>query len=440
MTELKQALSDSFQMLADSFIKSHAGARKVHSRKADIFRIAQGESELLRDFVTRLKKERMLLSAVSNEWAVEPFTKGLNSRSSDASRKLKESFLEFQATTWADVHNWYESKMRIEDDQLRDQFLPYERAEGHGRGFQLADRFATDRRVDRSRNNRSLQDKEISCSRDSSYPRLSEYNFNVSVVELVLATRNIKESWFPKPMRSDPNQRDLNLWCEYHGTNGHRTRDCRHLREEMSTLLKNDHLREFLSDRAKNIYDHNRDNAEPSKVGDNTPHLMINMIFRGNEINGVTSSAEKKTKVSVTHSKRLWEVVEDDITFTEEDVDGLLLPHNDALKFGQYYLVESVGARQAHRKYHSGHKAPRRVQFDKLDNPGRDPGAHECRGGDEDDPFRDMTGIPPDVVVQKLSMDPNIPPVRQRKRPIAEVRKKFVKEEVLIRRSANAKW
>jgi len=38
---------DSFEMLADSFIKAHAGARKVQARKADIFRIAQGESELL---------------------------------------------------------------------------------------------------------------------------------------------------------------------------------------------------------------------------------------------------------------------------------------------------------------------------------------------------------------------------------------------------------
>ncbi|XP_070008348.1 uncharacterized protein [Nicotiana sylvestris] len=35
--------------------------------------------------------------------------------------------------------------------------------------------------------------------------------------------------------------------------------------------------------------------------------------------------------VSVTHSKRLREVVEDNITFIVEDIDGLLLPHNDAL-------------------------------------------------------------------------------------------------------------
>ncbi|XP_070045842.1 uncharacterized protein [Nicotiana tomentosiformis] len=106
------------------------------------------------------------------------------------------------------------------------------------------------------------------------------------------------------------------------------TGDCRHLWEEVATLLKNSHLREFLSDRAKNNYGRNRDNAEPSKAGEDPPRQTINMIFGGNEINGVTFSASKKMKVSITHSKRLRE---DDITFTEEDIDGFLLPHNDAL-------------------------------------------------------------------------------------------------------------
>nr|XP_009597619.1 uncharacterized protein LOC104093561 [Nicotiana tomentosiformis]XP_016496920.1 PREDICTED: uncharacterized protein LOC107815801 [Nicotiana tabacum] len=107
--------------------------------------------------------------------------------------------------------------------------------------------------------------------------------------------KNIKEAQFLKPIRSDPSQRDPNLWCEYYGTHDHETRDCRHLREEVATLLKNGHLRELLSDRTKNNY-----------------------------------GSSKKTKVSVTHSKRLREFAEDDITFTEEDADRLLLPHNDA--------------------------------------------------------------------------------------------------------------
>ncbi|XP_070050433.1 uncharacterized protein [Nicotiana tomentosiformis] len=129
-------------------------------------------------------------------------------------------------------------------------------------------------------------------------------------------------------MRFDSSQRDPNLWYEYHGTNGHQTGDCGQLWEEVATLLKNNHLREFLSDRAKNNYGRNKDNVEPSKAGEEPPRQMINMIFGGNKINGVTVSVAKKMKVSITHSKRLRE---DDITFTEEDACGLLLPHNDAL-------------------------------------------------------------------------------------------------------------
>ncbi|XP_070035609.1 uncharacterized protein [Nicotiana tomentosiformis] len=210
----------------------------------------------------------------------------------------------------------------------RGQFFPYERTEGHDRILQASNKFIVDRWTDRGRNNISLQDKETLGSRDLSYPKLSDYNFNVSIVELVSAMRNIKDARFSRPMRSDSNQRDPNLWYEYHGTNGHRTRDCRHLREKVAILLKNGHLREFLSDRAKKNNGHNRDNAEPSKAGEEPPCQMINMIFGGNNINGVTFSVAKKTKVSITHRKGLWE---DDITFTEEDAEKLLLPHNDAL-------------------------------------------------------------------------------------------------------------
>ncbi|XP_019226712.1 PREDICTED: uncharacterized protein LOC109208126 [Nicotiana attenuata] len=216
---LPEHFIDFIKMLVDSFIKAHAGARK---------------------------KERMLLPAVPDKWAAEAFTKDLNQRSSNAFRKLKESLLEFQATSLADVHN----RSAI----FKGSILPNERVDGRNKGFRL------------------LQDKETSGSRDSSYPKLSEYNFNVNVVELVSSMRNIKEARFPKPMRSDPSQRDPNFYCEYHGKNGHRTRDCRHLREEVATLLKNGHLREFLSDRAKNNYGRNRDNIEPSKAGEDPPH------------------------------------------------------------------------------------------------------------------------------------------------------------------------
>ncbi|XP_070035023.1 uncharacterized protein LOC142175928 [Nicotiana tabacum] len=140
------------------------------------------------------------------------------------------------------------------------------------------------------------------------------------------------EARFPKPIRSYPSQRDTNLWCEFHGTHGHGTRDCRHLHEEVAALLKNGHLREFLSDKAKSNYGKSRDAGEPAKPAEGSPRMTINMIFGGDKINGVTFSTAKKMKISVTYGKRIREALEDDdITFTGENADGLVLPHNDVL-------------------------------------------------------------------------------------------------------------
>ncbi|XP_070045736.1 uncharacterized protein [Nicotiana tomentosiformis] len=267
---------DSFEMLVDSFIKAHVGAIKVQVQNANIFRIVQGESKSLREFVRTFQKERMLISAIPDEWAAETFTKGfLASVKGQGREKNKEK-----------LKDDFDTDRR----SSRSRFFHYERDEGRGRGFRSAERFATDRRTDQGQNNKSLQNKETS---DFSYPRFYEYKFNVILVELVSAMRNIKEAEFPKPMRSDPSHRDPNLWCKYHRTNGHRTGDYRHLLEEVAILLKNSHLKECLSNRDKSNYGRNYDNAEPSKAGEYPHCMMINMICWGNEINGVTFSVAK---------------------------------------------------------------------------------------------------------------------------------------------------
>ncbi|XP_070014288.1 uncharacterized protein [Nicotiana sylvestris] len=155
--------------------------------------------------------------------------------------------------------------------------------------------------------------------------------------------RNIKKAWFPRPIRSDPSQRDPNLWCKYHGTNGHWTGDYQHLHDEVATLLKNEHLREFLSDRVKSDYGCNKDNREPSKAGGNHPCLMINMILGGNEINGVTFSPVKKMKKVQP-----------------------ILSNGECLNKPSYL------------KYHSSHKALR-IRFSEHDISKGDSAAYECQ-------------------------------------------------------------
>ncbi|XP_059292519.1 uncharacterized protein LOC132045976 [Lycium ferocissimum] len=337
-------------MLADAFIKAHDGAKKVQAHKADIFGIAQRDDELLREFVNRFQRERMELPPVPEEWAAQAFTKGLNPRSSTASFKLKENLLEYEAVTWADVHNRYESKIRVEDDQLelppgpvnlckgsersrknydpeirpsRERYRPYSQSEKtsfrpeksrsgpgqfSGRG---------DRRTERPSNSRGLSFRSDagSSATNRDPPRISEYNFSVNTSDLVSAIGRIPEARWPRPLRSDPGQRDPNMICEYHGTHGHRTEDCRQLREEVARLLKNGHLREFLSERAKTHYKERESNKRIEPV---EPQHIINMIIGGTD--APRGPVMKRAKVSAVREKRNRDhIPEGSITFDNED-------------------------------------------------------------------------------------------------------------------------
>ncbi|XP_070046187.1 uncharacterized protein [Nicotiana tomentosiformis] len=109
---------DSFAMLADSFVKAHARAINVVISKSGLFKVRQQDNEMLREFVSRFQMEHMELPPVTDDWAVQAFTQGLNERSSIASHQLKQTLIEYPAVTWANVYNRYQSKIRVEDDQL----------------------------------------------------------------------------------------------------------------------------------------------------------------------------------------------------------------------------------------------------------------------------------------------------------------------------------
>ncbi|XP_070028852.1 uncharacterized protein [Nicotiana sylvestris] len=109
---------NSFAELANSFIKAHSGAQKVEKRMKDIFKVKQGDTKLLRDFVDRFQRERMTLPRVPDNWAAIAFASILNDKSLEATRRLRESLREFPATTWNDVYNRYNTKLRIEEDTV----------------------------------------------------------------------------------------------------------------------------------------------------------------------------------------------------------------------------------------------------------------------------------------------------------------------------------
>ncbi|XP_059281043.1 uncharacterized protein LOC132034687 [Lycium ferocissimum] len=192
-----------------------------------------------------------------------------------------------------------------------------------------------DRRNDRGSTSRGLlfRGDTSGSANNGDIPRLSEYNFNINATDLVLDIGHIKDARWPRPLRSDPSQRDPSVICEYHGTHGHRTKDCRQLREEVARLLKNGHLREFLSERAKGHY---KDRENHKQVEPMEPQHVINMIIGGTD--RPRGPVMKRTKVSIVREKRTGDYVpEGSISFNDEDEEG------SSANIIQWRVVEQLG-------------------------------------------------------------------------------------------------
>ncbi|XP_070019647.1 uncharacterized protein [Nicotiana sylvestris] len=136
-----------------------------------------------------------------------------------------------------------------------------------------------------------------------------------------------KVRW-PKEMRSNPNRRNPDFWCEF-TDHSHKKIDCRLLQGEIEHLLKQGYLTDLFTEKGKQVYMKNR--QEPPKPL--SPNKIVNVISGGEEVNGVTyTSVKKVSKITVTHEKRVCQVLEEDsIKFDDADANDVLIPHNDAL-------------------------------------------------------------------------------------------------------------
>ncbi|XP_070057272.1 uncharacterized protein [Nicotiana tomentosiformis] len=296
----------------DSFVKAHAEAIKVETRKSDLFKVRQKDNEMLREFMSRFQMERMDQPSVADDWAVQAFTQGLNVRSSVTSQQFKQNLIEYPVVTVEDDQlgapsgSVYPIRLvdRIKRDidreprSNRDRYQPYN--EDRRGNEPDCNPVRGERRNDRCRISRGLMSKNgfDRHTGPKEAPRLSEYNFNVDASTIVSATGRIKHTKWPRPLLIDPTQREPNQICKYHGIHGHITEDCRQLREEVDRLFNNGHLREFLSDRAKNHF-RNKDSNKQNEQDE--PQHIIHMIIGG--VNVPQGLMIKRTKVSITRKK-----------------------------------------------------------------------------------------------------------------------------------------
>ncbi|XP_019261551.1 PREDICTED: uncharacterized protein LOC109239437 [Nicotiana attenuata] len=197
---------DSFAMLADSFVKAHAGAIKVATRKSVLFKVRQMDNEMLREFISQFKMECMDLPPVTDNWAIQAFTQALNERSSLGALSGSVYLYRSEGRIRRDIDR--------EPRSNRDRYQPYGADRRNNRSGRNPVR--NDRRNDQGQNSRGLMsksgfDKHVE---PKEAPRLLEYNFSLDASGILSAIGRIKDTRWPQPLQTDPAQRNPNQTCK----------------------------------------------------------------------------------------------------------------------------------------------------------------------------------------------------------------------------------
>lgn len=62
--------------------------------------------------------------------------------------------------------------------------------------------------------------------KDQGSQRLSEYNFNIGLAQLVTTLKDIKEAKFPREILSNLDKRNQDVWFDFYNTHRHLSGDC----------------------------------------------------------------------------------------------------------------------------------------------------------------------------------------------------------------------
>ncbi|KAF3575523.1 hypothetical protein DY000_02031040 [Brassica cretica] len=132
----------------------------------------------------------------------------------------------------------------------------------------------------------------------SSWPDIS--HLSISKPELINALRQMgQQVKWPQKMRAPDSFRNPDLWCDFHRDHGHKTEDSNALKIEVNKLLQNGYLREFFSEKAKNLLS----KETPMKSTETKPaspprhDRVIHVISGGSEVSGIShAAAEKSTR------------------------------------------------------------------------------------------------------------------------------------------------
>ncbi|GFZ09950.1 hypothetical protein Acr_21g0005490 [Actinidia rufa] len=293
--KLSPGTIDSFGELSRLFVVNFLSCRNRQKNASHLFTVHQKETENLKEFVKRFNQAILEVEDPSDKSKADKYI---------AAEELAEA-------------KW---RRRGRDDHKRKE----------------PDTRRNDYREE-TRYKRPDQDPKCSNNRrPRTPPRRPEFILPPLNAPVAQVLSEIKHKEFVKwagKIKTDPQKRNRNKYCEFHQDHGHNTEDCFQLKEQIFDLIKRGYLRKYVVDRPP-------PNSPERRYGDNRPTAgNIQTIHGGFGSGGCSTSSRKR------HARSALRLADEEvynlssshvgnqalITFSNDDLRGLHLPHDDAL-------------------------------------------------------------------------------------------------------------
>ncbi|KAH9750796.1 Ribonuclease H [Citrus sinensis] len=352
-----------FEQMCQEFAEQFSGAMAPEDDMMELKSMKQGEQETLREFIKRFHRAVLDLGAFNHPQAL----RGLKERVKIGRLwyNLRSPAIQTYAAAYEqakrDIEIEEEKAARIKIDQLEGlgrkekKALPGNgpirrrdhQASGNGAGGRV---IAYQPHQSPPQYQRSRAQPPRSPARepwrrhDSSYGAHQHSHGSrgsrpeMSLDEVYEAIKDRGLLYLPAPITKLPSMRDRGRYCKFHGTHGHTTADCRDLKTQVEDLVRNRYLDEFVDGTFPMVASTSEGEQSDRNLRREQPAVRV--IAEGPTLAGDSNRSRKNYARYAMTSKKVFfntpaakraRVRQVPIMWTDEDEEGIIYPHEDAL-------------------------------------------------------------------------------------------------------------
>ncbi|XP_021717823.1 uncharacterized protein LOC110685576 [Chenopodium quinoa] len=226
--------------LSTKFKSNFSTANRREKTNAELMGLQQGEDKSLRDYLTRFSNESSIISWLDKGLVVFAHQHGLRTGPfSDFMVMNSPQTLE-EALSASDkfirVEEWNKTKIQPQTGGGKQK---QQSTEGQGQ-------------KSKGKAKASEQASANESKKEKSAPYLGRYEsytpFALPRAKIYSVTKGEQSYRKPRPLPQCNQQKNKNLWCEFHESPGHNIEECIQLKEQIEDMVQKGYLKKYIAD------------------------------------------------------------------------------------------------------------------------------------------------------------------------------------------------